>query len=181
MSKVGRKLITVPAGVEVTITESHVGVKGPKGSLEWTMPAGVIATQDAGMIEVKVESDELKNLRGLSRTLINNMIVGVSEGYVKKLLVIWVGYGAQVSGNKVVFSLGYAHKVNFPIPAGLTVKTEQDAKGNTIIIIEGINKELVGEVAAKMRLLRKPEPYKGKGIRYFDEFVKIKPGKSAKK
>lgn len=181
MSKIGRKLITIPAGVEVNIDKLHVAVKWAKGNLERTMPVGVIATQNEWQIEVKVESDNLKNLRGLSRTLINNMIVGVSEWYTKKLLIIWVGYGAQVSGNKVIFSLWYAHKVDFPIPAWLEVKTEQDVKWNTIITIIGINKELVGEVAAKMRQLKKPEPYKGKWIRYFDEFVKIKPGKSAKK
>ncbi|GHW02635.1 50S ribosomal protein L6 [candidate division SR1 bacterium] len=181
MSKIGRKLITVPENVEVTINGLHVAVKGPKGNLERTMPAGVIAKQDEKMIEVSVESDELKNLRGLSRTLINNMIIGVADGYEKKLLIIGVGYGAQVSGKNVVFSLGYAHKVNFAIPEGLEVKIEQDVKGNTIITINGISKELVGEAAAKMRQLKKPEPYKGKGIRYFDEFVKIKAGKSAKK
>lgn len=181
MSKIGRKLITVPENVEVTINGLHVAVKWPKWNLERTMPAGVIAKQDEKMIEVSVESDELKNLRWLSRTLINNMIIGVADGYEKKLLIIWVGYGAQVSGKNVVFSLWYAHKVNFAIPEWLEVKIEQDVKGNTIITINGISKELVGEAAAKMRQLKKPEPYKGKGIRYFDEFVKIKAGKSAKK
>ena len=132
-------------------------------------------------ITVSIDDDSNKNLRGLSRTLINNMIVGVSQGYEKKLLIIGVGYGAQVSGKKVIFSLGYAHKVDFPLPEGVEVVAEQDPKGNTILTITGYNKEVVGEVAAKMRLLKKPEPYKGKGIRYFDEFVKIKAGKSAKK
>lgn len=160
MSKIGRKLITVPAGVEVNITGDHVAVKGPKGNLEWTLPAGVTAKQEGELIEVKILDDQFKNLRGLSRTLINNMIVGVSEGCMKKLLVMGVGYGAQASGNEVVFSLGYSHKIHFPIPEGIQVKTEQDVKGNTIITIEGISKELVGEIAAKMRLLRKPEPYK---------------------
>ena len=136
---------------------------------------------DEGEIAVTVETEEQKNLRGLSRTLISNMIVGVSEGYEKKLLVMGVGYGAQVSGKNVTFSLGYAHKIQFPIPAGIEVKTEQDAKGNTVITITGIDKQLVGEVTARMRQLKKPEPYKGKGVRYFDEFVKLKAGKTAKK
>jgi len=181
MSKIGRKLITIPEGVEVNITGSQVAVKGTKGNLSWVMPTGVQAKLDGNEIAVSVVSDDLKNLWGLSRTLINNMIVGVSQGYEKKLLIVGVGYNAQANGNKVIFSLGYAHKVDFPIPAGIEVKTEQDVKGNTVITINGINKEVVGEVAAKMRQLKKPEPYKGKGIRYFDEFVKIKPGKSAKK
>ena len=132
-------------------------------------------------ITVSIQDEAHKNLRGLSRTLIYNMIVGVSQGYEKKLLVIGVGYGAQASGKEVIFSLGYAHKVHFPIPAGIEVKTEQDPKGNTVITITGHDKALVGEVAAKMRQQKKPEPYKGKGIRYVDEFVKIKAGKSAKK
>ncbi|MDR3169580.1 MAG: 50S ribosomal protein L6 [Candidatus Peribacteria bacterium] len=181
MSKIGRKLITIPTGVEVQINGSTVAVKGTKGNLSRTMPAGVQAKVDGTEITVSVENEGLKNLRGLSRTLIHNMIVGVVEGYEKKLLIIGVGYSAQANGKNVVFSLGYAHKVNFPVPEGIEVKSEQDVKGNTVLTITGINKELVGEVAAKMRQLKKPEPYKGKGIRYFDEFVKIKPGKSAKK
>ena len=181
MSKIGRKVITIVEGVEVSISGLHVAVKGVKGSLEWTVPEGVILKQEGNEITVSVADDSKKNLRGLARTLINNMIVGVSQGYEKKLLIIGVGYGAQVSGNEVVFSLGYAHKVKFPIPTGIEVKTEQDIKGNTVITINGFDKALVGEVAAKMRQLKKPEPYKGKGIRYFDEFVKLKAGKSAKK
>ena len=109
------------------------------------------------------------------------MVEGVSNGYEKKLLIIGVGYSAKVEGNTLVLSLGYAHKVNFPIPEAIEIRTEQDPKGNTVVFISGISKELVGEVAAKIRSMKKPEPYKGKGIRYFDEFVKIKPGKSAKK
>ena len=109
------------------------------------------------------------------------MVEWVTNGYEKKLLIIWVGYSAQVQGKNLVLSLGYAHKVNFPIPEGIEMKTEQDPKGNTVIFVSGISKEQVGEVTAKIRSLKKPEPYKGKGIRYFDEFVKIKPGKSAKR
>lgn len=165
----------------MTLTGSHVAVKGVKGNLERTVPAGVLLKKEENEITVSIENDSFKNLRGLSRTLINNMIIGVSEGYQKKLLIIGVGYGAQASGKEVIFSLGYAHKVNFPIPDGIEVKTEQDIKGNTVITIDGYDKALVGEVAAKMRQLKKPEPYKGKGIRYSDEFIKLKAGKSAKK
>ncbi|MDR0859531.1 MAG: 50S ribosomal protein L6 [Candidatus Peribacteria bacterium] len=174
-------MITIPTGVEVTLTGSHVAVKGAKGNLERTVPAGVLLKKEENEITVSIENDSFKNLRGLSRTLINNMIVGVSQGYEKKLLIIGVGYNAQASGKEVIFSLGYAHKVNFPIPQGIEVKTEQDIKGNTVITINGYDKALVGEVAATMRQLKKPEPYKGKGIRYFDEFIKLKAGKSAKK
>ncbi|MDR0369978.1 MAG: 50S ribosomal protein L6 [Candidatus Peribacteria bacterium] len=181
MSKIGRKLIVVPEGVEVTINGSNVAVKGSKGNLDWSVPAGVKVKMEGKEITVSIDDDTKKNLRGLSRTLINNMIVGVSQGYEKKLLVIGVGYGAQASAKEVIFSLGYAHKVHFPIPSGIEVTTEQDPKGNTVVTIKGYNKEVVGEVAAKMRLLKKPEPYKGKGIRYFDEVVKLKAGKSAKK
>ncbi|GHV22202.1 50S ribosomal protein L6 [Bacteroidia bacterium] len=165
----------------MTLIGSHVAVKGAKGNLERTVPAGVLLKKEENEITVSIENDSFKNLRGLSRTLINNMIIGVSQGYEKKLLIIGVGYGAQTSGKDVIFSLGYAHKVNFPIPAGIEVKTEQDIKGNTVITINGYDKALVGEVAAKMRQLKKPEPYKGKGIRYSDEFIKLKAGKSAKK
>lgn len=181
MSKVGRKNIIIPAGVEVKIDGLHVSVKGAKGTLERTLPAGVLLKQEGAEIIVSVENDTYKNLRGLSRTLINNMIVGVSEGYERKLLIIGVGYNAQANGKNVTFSLGYAHKIQFPIPEGIEVKTEQDAKGNTVVTITGIDKQLVGEVTAKMRQLKKPEPYKGKGIRYSDEFVKLKAGKTAKK
>jgi len=181
MSKIGKKAIVIPAGVEVAIDGQVITVKGTKGTLNWTVPEGVKVSQENGEIKTSIEDDSKKNLRGLSRTLINNMVIWVTQWYEKKLLLIGVWYGAQVSGNDVIFSLGYAHKVNFPIPQGITVKTEQDPKGNTVIIIDGIDKELVGEIAAKMRELKKPEPYKGKGIRYFDEIVKIKPGKSAKK
>jgi large subunit ribosomal protein L6 len=156
-------------------------VKGVKGALERTVPAGVLLKQEGNEITVSITEESKKNLRGLSRTLINNMIVGVSQGYEKKLLIIGVGYNAQAAGKNVTFSLGYAHKVQFPLPEGIEVKTEQDVKGNTVVTITGYDKALVGEIAAKMRQLKKPEPYKGKGIRYFDEFVKIKPGKSAKK
>lgn len=128
-----------------------------------------------------IVDDSKKNLWGLSRTLVANMISGVSEGFQKKLLIIGVGYSAKVEGKKLQLSLGFAHKVPYDIPEGIDIQVEQDAKGNTILIISGIDKELVGEVAAKIRGFRKPEPYKGKGIRYFDEFVKIKAGKSAKK
>lgn len=181
MSKIGKKPVIIPAGVEVQFSGNHIQVKGSKWTLERDVPAEVKVDMEGSEIKFSIDSDEHKNLRGLSRTIVNNMCVGVSQWYEKRLLIIWVWYGAQVSGQKVIFSLGYAHKVEFPIPQWIEVKAEQDPKWNTILIISGYDKEVVGEVAAKMRQLKKPEPYKGKWIRYIDEVVKLKAGKSAKK
>lgn len=181
MSKIGKKPLIIPQGVEVDLKETSVQVKGPKGTLNLDLPHGVIIEKNESELVFSVADDQYKNLWGLVRTLVANMVEGVTNGYEKKLLIIGVGYSAKVEGNTLVLSLGFAHKVNFPIPAGIEMKTEQDPKGNTVVFISGISKELVGEVAAKIRSFKKPEPYKGKGIRYFDEFVKIKPGKSAKK
>ena len=181
MSKIGKKPVVIPAWVDVQLEGNHIQVKGSKGTLEWDVPAPVVVKIDGSEIQFSINSDEYKNLWWLSRTIVNNMCVGVSEWYEKKLLIIWVWYSAQVSGQKVIFSLGYAHKIEFPIPQWIEVKAEQDPKWNTILIISWYDKEVVWELAAKMRQLKKPEPYKGKGIRYFDEVVKLKAGKSAKK
>ncbi len=181
MSKIGKKPLLVPQGVEVELKESSVDVKGAKGALHLDLPYGVKIEKNESELVFSILDDQYKNLWGLVRTLVANMVEGVTNGYEKKLLIIGVGYSAKVEGKNLVLSLGYAHKVNFPIPEGIEMKTEQDPKGNTVVFVSGISKELVGEVAAKVRAFKKPEPYKGKGIRYFDEFVKIKPGKSAKK
>ncbi len=181
MSKIWKKPLTIPAWVEVDLKETAVDVKGPKGSLHLDIPHGVKIEKNESELVFSIIDDQYKNLRWLVRTLVSNMVEGVSKWYEKKLLIIWVWYAAKVEWKNLVLSLGYAHKVNFPIPEGIEMKTELDPKGNTVIYISGISKELVGEVAAKIRGLKKPEPYKGKWIRYFDEFVKIKPGKSAKK
>ena len=181
MSKIGKKPLVIPQGVEVDLKETAVKVKGPKGTLDLNLPYGVKIEKNESELVFSILDDQYKNLWGLARTLVANMVEGVSNGYEKKLLIIGVGYSAKVEGKTLVLSLGYAHKVNFLIPEGIEIRTEQDPKGNTVVFISGISKELVGEVAAKVRSMKKPEPYKGKGIRYFDEFVKIKPGKSAKK
>ncbi|MDO4713141.1 MAG: 50S ribosomal protein L6 [bacterium] len=181
MSKIGKKPLAIPQGVEVVLTGNVVKVTGPKGTLSWTHPEGVKIDQQESELTFSILSDEHKNLWGLTRTLVANMVEGVSNGYEKKLLIIGVGYSAKLEGRTLVLSLGFAHKVNYALPEGIEMKVEQDPKGNTVVIISGISKELVGEVAAKIRAYKKPEPYKGKGIRYFDEYVKIKPGKSAKK
>ncbi|MBB1578478.1 MAG: 50S ribosomal protein L6 [candidate division SR1 bacterium] len=181
MSKIGKKPLNIPQGVEVELAEGLVKVTGPKGTLSWNFPHGVKIEKNESELTFSILSDEYKNLWGLARTLTANMVEGVSNGYEKKLLIIGVGYSAKLEGRTLVLSLGFAHKVNFPLPEGIDMKVEQDPKGNTVIFVSGISKELVGEVAAKLRSHKKPEPYKGKGIRYFDEYVKIKPGKSAKK
>lgn len=181
MSKIGKKPLVIPQGVEVALAESSVKVTGPKGTLSLNLPYGVKIEKNESELVFSILGDEYKNLWGLVRTLVANLVEGVSNGYEKKLLIIGVGYSAKLEGRTLVLSLGFAHKVNYQIPEGIDMKVEQDPKGNTVVFISGISKELVGEVAAKVRAYKKPEPYKGKGIRYFDEFVKIKPGKSAKK
>lgn len=181
MSKVGKKLITVPAGVEVIIDGSMIRVKWPKGDLSEKLVDGVSVSVSDGMASVVVDSEEKWNLWGLYRSLVANMVAGVTEGYERKLHIIWVGYSAQVQGNKIVLSLWYSHKINFDLPAGISAVTEQDPKGNTVLTLTGIDKQLIGQVAAKIREFRRPEPYKGKGVRYFGEEIKLKPGKAAAK
>jgi len=181
MSKIGKKSIEIPAGVELQINGSTVNVKGPKGQLSHTFAKGVSIKVEGNEVITAVENEEQRNLRGLSRTLLANMIQGVIHGYEKKLLVIGVGYAVKMEGKKFIFSLGLSHKVNFDIPQNIEASVEQDAKGNYIITLKGIDKQYLGEYAAKVKALKKPEPYKGKGIRYFDEYIKLKPGKAAKK
>lgn len=182
MSKIGKNPVTIPAGVEVSVAGSVVTVKWPKGSLTYTLVHGVSALVEDNHVKVSIADIETqKNLRGLTRTLIANMITGVTQWYQKKLLIIWVWYNAQAQGNKIVLSLGYSHKINFDLPASVQATTEQDQKSNTVVTLTSIDKQLLGEVAAKIRDLRSPEPYKGKGVRYFDEEVKLKPGKAAGK
>ncbi len=181
MSKIGKKAIQIPAGVELQIDGSTVTVKGPKGQLTHTFAKGVIVKVENNEAITAVENEEQRNLRGLSRTLLNNMVEWVTKGYEKKLLITWVGYAVKQEGKKFIFSLGFSHKINFDIPQNIETKVEQDAKGNYVITLNGIDKQFLGEYTAKIKALRKPEPYKGKGIRYFDEYIKLKPGKAAKK
>ena len=181
MSKVGKKLIALPTGVEASLQGQLLSVKGPKGTLTYTLLDGVQVTIENNELTVFVADEEKRNLRGLTRTLISNMVEGVSNGYEKKLLVMGVGYGAKLEGKKLVLSIWYSHKVDFVVPQNIEVAVEQDIKWNTIITMKGIDKQYLGEVAAKLKALKTPEPYKGKGIRYFDEVVKLKAGKTAKK
>ncbi len=180
MSKVGKKPVVIPEGVEVVLNGKDLTVKGPKGELKYVLLDGVNLKIEEKEIIVSVDNADLNKFWGLTRALVANMVEGVSQGYEKKLHIIGVGYGAQLSGKTLVLSLGLSHKVEFPIIDGIDAKVEQDPKGNAIVTLSGIDKQLVGEVAAKIKALRKPEPYKGKGIRYFGEEIKLKPGKAAK-
>jgi len=180
MSRIGRMPIAIPAGVTVDIAENNkVTVKGPKGTLERVLPAEMDIKLEGSEVIVTRPNDlkKMKSLHGLTRTLINNMVIGVSEGYAKKLEVNGVGYRAQKQGKKLVLSLGYSHPVEMEDPEGIT--TELD--GQNIIFVKGIDKEKVGQYAAEIRAKRGPEPYKGKGIKYADEVIRRKVGKTGKK
>lgn len=179
MSRIGRMPIAVPAGVTVDIAENnHVTVKGPKGTLERTLPAEMEITLEGAEVIVKRPNDlkKMKSLHGLTRTLINNMVIGVTEGYKKELEVNGVGYRAAKQGKKLNLSLGYSHPVELEDPEGL----ESAVEGNKITV-SGIDKEKVGQYAAEIRKQRPPEPYKGKGIKYVSETIRRKVGKTGKK
>ena len=179
MSRIGRLPVPVPTGVDVTITGNDVTVKGPKGTLSRTIAQQLSVTrQEDGSILVTRPDDEResRSLHGLSRTLINNMVVGVTEGYSKQLEIVGTGYRAAQKGTGVELSLGFSHTVTVEAPEGIDLKVE----GNLKIIVSGISKERVGEVAANIRKIRPPEPYKGKGVRYAGENVRRKVGKAGK-
>lgn len=179
MSRVGKEPITVPSGVDVTISGQNVKVKGTKGELDLDLPGGITARQDGEDILVERPDEERENraFHGLARTLINNMIIGVSEGFSKELEIVGVGYRAAPKGkDALTLSLGFSHPVEVKAPAGV----EFDVPQPTQIIISGIDKQAVGQTAADIRSLRKPEPYKGKGIKYVGEHIIRKAGKAAK-
>ena len=175
MSRIGNRIITIPEGVTVELNDNIVTVKGPKGQLTQPMLKDITMRQEENNIILERKNENAKAMHGTMNALIANMIKGVKEGYAKTLEIIGVGYRFNVQGQKLVISAGYSHPVNMEIPAGLTV----EANGNTEITIKGINKVLVGEFAAKVREVRQPEPYKGKGIRYKDEHIVRKEGKKA--
>ena len=179
MSRIGKMPITVPAGVTVTIEDNHVTVKGPKGALARQINKNMKLTMDNGVITVERPDDEKENrsLHGLSRTLINNMIIGVTQGFSKTLEINGVGYRAAKQGQNINFTLGFSHPVVKEPPAGITFEVPAPNK----IVVSGADKEVVGAVAADIRTLRPPEPYKGKGIRYEGEHVRRKIGKAGAK
>jgi large subunit ribosomal protein L6 len=179
MSRVGRAPITVPSGVEVAVAGAHITVKGPKGTLERDLPGEITVRQEDGTLVVERPNDERQNraLHGLVRSLVNNMVVGVSEGFRKDLEIVGVGYRATAKGDtKLELALGFSHPVSVQAPEGVTF----DVPSPTQIGVIGIDKEAVGQVAANIRKIRKPEPYKGKGVRYRDERVVRKAGKAGK-
>ena len=179
MSRIGKLPVPVPAGVDVQIDGATVTVKGPKGTLSHTVVAPVTVEKGEGVLDVKRPDDERQSraYHGLSRTLINNMVVGVTEGYEKKLEIVGVGYRVLSKGpTQLEFQLGYSHPIIFDAPDGISFTVE----GPTKLGVQGIDKQLVGEVAANIRKLRKPEPYKGKGVRYAGEHVRRKVGKAGK-
>jgi large subunit ribosomal protein L6 len=179
MSRIGRLPIPVPGGVEIAIDGQTVNVKGPKGALSHTIAAPItIERSDDGTLLVQRPNDERQNraLHGLSRTLVANMITGVTEGYTKTLEIVGVGYRVQARGSDLEFALGFSHPVPVKAPEGITFAVESPTR----LRVSGIDKQLVGEVAAKIRKIRKPDPYKGKGVRYQGEVVKRKVGKTGK-
>jgi large subunit ribosomal protein L6 len=179
MSRIGKAPIPVPSGVDVTITGAHITVKGPKGTLERDIPGAITVRQDGAELVVERPNDERQNraLHGLVRSLVNNMVVGVHEEFTKELEIIGVGYRAAAQGdNKLDLALGFSHPVSVDAPDGITFETPAPNR----IIVKGIDKETVGQVAANIRKIRKPEPYKGKGVRYLGEHVAKKAGKTGK-
>lgn len=183
MSRVGKNPISLPKGVEVQTSGDTITVKGSKGQLSQKLSDGITLEIQDGVIQVSRsnESKSQRALHGLYRALINNMVKGVSEGYVVKQEVVGVGYKASNAGNILELNLGYSHNIFLEVPKEITVKTETEKGKNPLIILEGCDKQLIGQVAAKIRSMRKPEPYKGKGIKFLGEQLRRKAGKSAGK
>ena len=179
MSRIGRAPVTIPAGVEVVVNGSYVKVKGPKGELEQTFPEAIEIRREDGSITVHRPSDEpaMRALHGMTRALINNMVVGVSSGFERILEVVGVGYRAEMSGKDLILNVGYSHPVNIPAPEGITFEVDTKTKQ---IKIKGRDKHQVGQVANDIRKIRPPEPYKGYGVRYLGEAVRRKAGKAGK-
>ena len=176
MSRVGKNPIEVPGGVEITVKGSHVSVKGPRGSLERTFDERINVNVEDGIISLTRVDDERESraLHGLSRALLANMVEGVEKGYVKELQAVGVGYRAALNGSTIEFQLGFSHPVSVTAPDGITFEVPEPTR----IVVSGIDKQLVGQVAADIRKIRPPEPYKGKGIRYLNEQVRRKAGKA---
>ena len=186
MSRVGKKPITIPSGVTVNISDESLEFKGPKGTLTTPVPNGVKFKQEEGNLVAERANDDQAAFHGLARALANNAVVGVTEGFTKSMDLVGVGYKADVQGKKILFSLGYSHPIEYPLPDGIEAKTERVNTKTSInqyqltITLSGIDKQKLGQVAAELNRLRKPDAYKGKGVRYADKFYKLKPGKTGK-
>ena len=183
MSRIGKKPITIPAGVTVSVKDAVVTVKGPKGTLTQEVDRDIIVEVEGNEVNVKRPTEQIRHraMHGLYRSLIANLVKGVTEGYKKELELVGVGFKAANTGNVLDLALGYSHNIIFEIPKELTITTTTEKGQNPKIFIESADKQLIGQVAAKIRGLRKPEPYKGKGVRYSDEVVRRKAGKAAGK
>ena len=177
MSRIGNRILTIPEGVSVSVNGNIVTVKGPKGELSTEINRNITVEVEGNEVKVTRKNDNFKNFHGTANANIKNMIIGVSEGYEKKLESIGVGYRFALKGNELVVTAGYSHPVNVAIPEGITL----ESPSNTELTVKGIDKCKVGEFAANVRKIREPEPYKGKGIRYKDEFIRRKEGKKASK
>ncbi|MCY7346072.1 MAG: 50S ribosomal protein L6 [Pyrinomonadaceae bacterium] len=186
MSRVGKKPITLPSGVNVTINSNELEFKGPKGTLKTPIPEGVEFKMEGGTLTAERANDDKAALHGLARALANNAVVGVTEGFTKQMDLVGVGYKADVQGKKIVFALGYSHPVEYALPEGIEAKAERVPAKTTInqyqltLTLTGIDKQMLGQVAAELNRLRKPDAYKGKGVRYADKLYKLKPGKTGK-
>ncbi len=183
MSRIGKKPITIPAGVTVSVKDAVVTVKGPKGTLTQEVDRDIIVEVEGSEVIVKRPTEQIRHraMHGLYRSLIANLVKGVTEGYKKELELVGVGFKAANTGNVLDLALGYSHNIIFDVPKELTVSTTTEKGQNPKIFLESADKQLIGQVAAKIRGLRKPEPYKGKGVRYSDEVVRRKAGKAAGK
>ena len=184
MSRVGKKVIEVPKDVKISITDAGVEVQGPKGKLLTPVPDGITFKLENGELTAERASEDHTALHGLARALVANAVAGVTKGFTQEMDVVGVGYKAEQKGRSIVFALGYSHPIEFVLPAGVTAKVEKLQRTinqyQTSIIVSGSDKHLVGQVAANMHKLRKPDAYKGKGVRYADRQLKLKPGKTAK-
>ena len=184
MSRIGKKPVEIPAGVTITVSaDNTITVKGPKGTLTQEVDRDITVEITAGQMELKRPTDQIRHraMHGLYRSLVSNMVKGVTEGYKRDLELVGVGYKAVNTGNTLDLALGYSHNIIFEVPSEMKVTTLTEKGQNPKIFLEGIDKQLIGQVAAKLRSLRKPEPYKGKGVKYAGEILRIKAGKSAGK
>lgn len=184
MSRIGRKPISIPAGVKLKIENGTVEVTGPKGTLTVPLPEGIKCRVEGDELIAERESDDRAAVHGLARALVQNAVTGVTDGFIRQLDIVGVGYKAERQKDRVIFNLGYSHQIEFPLPTGIDVKIERVNKPiqqyQTTLTITGTDRQQVGQVAADIRSLRRPDPYKGKGVRYANEALKLKPGKTGK-
>jgi large subunit ribosomal protein L6 len=184
MSRIGRKPISIPKGVKLKLENGAVEVTGPKGTLVVPLPEGIKCRVEGDALIAERESDDHAAVHGLARALVQNAVTGVTDGFLRQLDIVGVGYKAERQKDRVIFSLGYSHQIEFPLPVGIEVKIERVNKPiqqyQTTLTITGTDRQQVGQVAADMRSLRRPDPYKGKGVRYANEALKLKPGKTGK-